>query len=58
MPTHFQVQAQQGLERDSLVLLEQIRTVDKARLREFVGRLEDEEMAGIDRALAVSLQLK
>lgn len=57
MPTHCKIKAQQGLGRDSLVLLEQIRTVDKERLHEYIGALDDEAMRRIDRALAVSVGL-
>jgi mRNA interferase MazF len=47
-----------GLERDSIVLLEQIRTIDKRRLREYVGALGQDDMQGVDRALAISVGLK
>ena len=57
MPTHYTIKAQQGLGRDSLVLLEQIRTIDKARLKEYIGTLDNEVMNKIDRALAVSVGL-
>jgi mRNA interferase MazF len=58
MPTHCPIKAQQGLGRDSLVLLEQIRTIDKARLREYIGMLDAVTMRRIDKALAVSVGLK
>jgi mRNA interferase MazF len=58
LPTHCLVRAQQGLGRDSCVLLEQIRTIDKARLREYIGTLDGESMGGVDRALAVSVGLR
>ena len=48
---------QQGLLHDSLVLLEQIRTIDKARLREYIGNLDNETMNKIDTALAISVGL-
>jgi mRNA interferase MazF len=57
MPTHCHIIAQQGLGRDSLALLEQIRTIDKERLKEYIGKLDDEAMRRIDRALAVSVGL-
>jgi mRNA interferase MazF len=57
MPTHCPVKAQQGLGRDSLVLLEQIRTIDRARLKEYLGTLDGDAMTGIDKALAVSVGL-
>ena len=55
MPTHCHIKAQQGLGRDSLVLLEQIRTIDKARLREYIGTLDIEVMSNVGRALAISI---
>lgn len=58
MPTHCLIKAQQGLGQDSLVLLEQIRTIDKSRLKEYIGTLNIEAMGKIDKALAVSVGLK
>ena len=46
-----------GLAKDSIVLLEQIRTLDKQRLRERMGRLDDASMDRVDRALQVSFGL-
>ena len=46
-----------GLVRDSIVLLEQIRTIDKRRLKERMGRLDDTSMAEIDTALTISFGL-
>ena len=57
MPTHCPIKVQQGLGRDSLVLLEQLRTIDKARLKEYLGLLDAETMNEIDRSLAVSVGL-
>ncbi|HIS00898.1 MAG TPA: type II toxin-antitoxin system PemK/MazF family toxin [Candidatus Excrementavichristensenella intestinipullorum] len=58
LPTHVQVNAgAQGLARDSVVLAEQIRTIDKRRLKERIGRLPQEEMERIDQALRVSMGL-
>jgi mRNA interferase MazF len=58
LPTHCLIKKQQGLGRDSLVLLEQIRTIDKERLKEYIGTLDNEAMSKIDKALAVSVGLK
>lgn len=58
MPTHCPVKAQQGLGWDSLVLLEQLRTIDKARLKEYIGTLDADTMNMVDKALAVSVGLK
>lgn len=57
MPTHCPVKAQQGLGRDSLILLEQLRTIDKSRLKEYIGTLGIDDMNRIDKALAVSVGL-
>ena len=58
LPTHITVSAKNcGLTRDSIVLLEQIRTLDKTRLRERMGRLDEPAMAKIDGAIAVSFGL-
>ena len=57
MPTHAPVKAQQGLGHDSLVLLEQIRTIDKMRLKEYIGALDGEAISRVDKALAVSMGL-
>ncbi len=59
MPTHISVNASVcGLSKDSVVLLEQIRTLDKKRLKEKMGNLPDSDMNKIDDALSVSIGLK
>ena len=59
MPTHISVNASVcGLSKDSVVLLEQIRTLDKKRLREKMGNLPEMDMNRIDDALSVSIGLK
>lgn len=56
LPTHIQVDAQNcGLSKDSIVLLEQVRTLDKKRLRERMGNLGERDMSRVNRALSVSL---
>jgi mRNA interferase MazF len=57
LPTHHELGATNGLDRESIVLLEQIRTIDKRRLEDYVGTLEQEEMKGVDHALAISVGL-
>ena len=57
IPTHIPVTVA-GLGKNSVVLLEQIRTVDKSRLKGFVGMLENEEMKKMDMGLMVSLGIK
>ena len=58
MPTHIEIGAENyGLNKDSVILLEQIRTIDKQRLREKIGRLSDDLMDGVDRAIGISFGL-
>ena len=59
LPTHIELPVQQecGLTTDSVVLLEQVRTLDKRRLRERMGRVDDHVMEKIDTAIAVSFGL-
>ena len=58
LPTHIELSAQSyGLSKDSVVLLEQIRTIDKKRLKERMGRVDDGMMTKIDDAIAVSFGL-
>ena len=58
LPTHIELSGQSvGLTRDSVILLEQIRTLDKSRLREKMGRLDGETMTLVDNAIAVSFGL-
>ena len=58
LPTHIDISARSyGLPKDSVVLLEQIRTLDKKRLREHMGRLDEEQMQRVDNAIAVSFGL-
>lgn len=58
MPTHIELSAQDyGLNKDSVILTEQIRTLDKRRLREKIGKLDRELMNKVDEALYVSFGL-
>lgn len=58
LPTHISVHADHcGLQKDSIVLLEQVRTIDKKRLKERMGNLPETEMNKINRALSVSFGL-
>lgn len=59
LPTHIELSARTyGLSRDSVILLEQVRTIDKRRLREKMGRLDDKLMREVDSALSVSFGLQ
>ena len=57
LPTHYYIDADDGLELPSIVLLEQLRTVDKRRLGNFIGHLSEKHICGINHALAVSIGL-
>ena len=58
LPTHISLPAKEcGLQKNSIVLLEQIRTLDKRRLKERMGQLDDTSMGKIDTALSVSFGL-
>ena len=58
LPTHMELDAKNfGLPRDSVILLEQIRTIDKTRLKEKIGHLDDLLMDNVDKRLSVSFGL-
>ena len=58
MPTHIELAAKDyGLNKDSVILLEQIRTIDKRRLREKIGLIDDGLMASVNNALSISFGL-
>lgn len=57
-PTHVEISSEDyGLNKDSVVLLEQIRTLDKRRLKEKIGHMIDEDMKKVDTAILVSMAL-
>ena len=58
LPTHTSVKDFEGLDKDSIILLEQIRTIDKQRLKQYMGMMPDNIMARVDKALAISISLK
>ncbi len=58
LPTHVEISSEEyGLNKDSVVLLEQIRTLDKKRLKEKIGHMKDEDMLLVDEALLISVGL-
>lgn len=58
LPTHVEINAQDyGLVKDSVILLEQLRTIDKKRLKEKVGHLDDGLMERVNESLGISLGL-
>ena len=58
LPTHIEISARDyGLQKDSVILLEQIRTIDKKRLREKIGHMDEELMDKVNEALSISFGL-
>lgn len=57
LPTHYYIGPESGLERPSVILLEQLRTIDKRRLEDYIGRLTFANIEGMNHALAISLDL-
>lgn len=58
LPTHVEISSEEyGLNKDSVVLLEQIRTLDKKRLKEKIGHMSDKDMRKVDEALLISVGL-
>jgi mRNA interferase MazF len=58
LPTHVEISARSyGFDRDSVILLEQIRTIDKQRLTDKITYLDDEMMVKVDEALQISVGL-
>ncbi|MGL5478900.1 MAG: type II toxin-antitoxin system PemK/MazF family toxin [Clostridium sp.] len=58
LPTHVEISSEEyGLNRDSVVLLEQVRTLDKKRLKEKIGHMTDDDMKKVNRSLLISLNL-
>ena len=58
LPTHVEISSEEyGLNKDSVVLLEQIRTLDKKRLKEKIGHMTENDMKKVDTALLISVGL-
>ena len=58
MPTHIEIDADDyGLSKDSVILLEQVRTIDKQRLKEKMGHLDEGTMLHVNNAIQVSFGL-
>ena len=59
LPTHVEISSEEyGLNRDSVDLLEQIRTLDKKRLKEKIGHMTEEDMKKVNKSLLISLNLQ
>lgn len=57
LPTHYHLGSENGLSQPSMVMLEQIRTIDKKRLVQYIGILSETECRGLNHALAISVGL-
>ena len=58
LPTHIEIDSRRcQIMKDSVILLEQIRTIDKKRLKDMIGHLDKERMRSVDEAIRVSLAL-
>lgn len=55
LPTHILLPVAEGIAKDSVILLEQLRTIDKVRLRDRITHVDDEIMTKVDLGLAISL---
>lgn len=58
LPTHITLAGQSCLRRDSVVLLEQVRTIDRSRLREYIGHLDAAAIRAVDQGLAISFGME
>ena len=58
MPTHCQLSSHSALSIPSMALLEQITTIDKRRLKKYIGRISEEEISCINKALSISVGLE
>ena len=57
LPTHLYLEQIEGLPANSIILFEQLRTIDKKRLREHIGKLDSQQILTADNALLISLGL-
>ena len=57
LPTHIELNERYGLSKESVILLEQVRTIDKARLREKMGHIDNQTMDMVNKAISVSFGL-
>ena len=59
LPTHVEISSEEyGLNRDSVVLLEQIRTLDKKRLKEKIGHMTEDDMKKVNKSLLIRLNIQ
>jgi len=57
LPTHIFVKQFEKIRKDSIILLEQIRVIDKCRLRGYVGKIEEAQMKEVEKAISISFDL-
>lgn len=58
LPTHIEISSEEyGLQKDSVILLEQIRTIDRKRLKEKIGHLDEDHMERVNAAISISIGL-
>ena len=57
LPTHIELDEKYGLSKESVILLEQVRTIDKVRLKEKMGHIDNETMSMVNKAISVSFGL-
>ena len=57
LPTHYRVRKAKNLPAKSIVLLEQIKTIDKQRIKHYLGKLPSDEMREVDKLMRISLGL-
>lgn len=58
LPTHTLINDFEGLDKNSIILLEQVRTIDKQRLKQYLGMIPDNIVERVDTALAISVALE
>lgn len=58
LPTHIEIKAFQGIKKDSIILIEQIRVIDKQRLKAYLGHLKMEQMILVDKSIIHAFGLK
>ena len=58
LPTHVPISRKYGLQRNSMILLEQVRTIDKSRLKEYIGHLDSRDMRAVNISLKISLDVE
>lgn len=58
LPTHVAISTKYGLQKNSMILLEQVRTIDKSRLKEYIGHLDSRDMRAVNISLKISLDVE